>query len=43
VLYSLADPKTFVVLLIGLALAWGVHVGAQRVVQARIPETKWLL
>jgi Zn-dependent protease len=24
-------------------LAWGVHVGAQRLVQSRIPETKWLL
>ena len=24
-------------------MAWGVHVGAQRLVQSRIPETKWLL
>jgi Zn-dependent protease len=43
VLYSLADPKTFLVLLVGVLLAWGVHVGAQRLVQSRIPETKWLL
>jgi Zn-dependent protease len=42
-LYSLADPKTFVVLLLGVLLAWAVHVGAQRLVQARISETKWLL
>jgi Zn-dependent protease len=43
VLYSLADIQTFVLLLAGLFLAWGVHVGAQRLVQSRIPETKWLL
>lgn len=27
----------------GVLLAWAVHVGAQRLIQARIPETKWLL
>ena len=43
VLYSLGHPETFLYLLIGVLLAWGVHVGAQRLVQARIPETKWLL
>jgi membrane-associated protease RseP (regulator of RpoE activity) len=31
------------VLLVGVLLAWGVHVGAQRLVQSRIPDTKWLL
>jgi Zn-dependent protease len=43
VLYSLAHPDTFLVLLVGVLLAWGVHVGAQRLVQARISEAKWLL
>jgi hypothetical protein len=43
VLYSLAHPETFLYLLIGVLLAWGVHVGAQRLVQSRIPSTKWLL
>lgn len=42
-LYSLGHPETFLYLLVGLLLAWGVHVGAQRLVQSRIPETKWLL
>ncbi len=42
-LYSLGHPETFLYLLISVLLAWGVHVGAQRLVQARIPETKWLL
>ena len=42
-LYSLGHPETFVYLLIGALLAWGVHVGAQRLVQTRLPETKWLL
>jgi Zn-dependent protease len=43
VLYSLSHPKAFPLLLVGLLLAWGVHVGAQRLVQQWIPETKWLL
>jgi Zn-dependent protease len=43
VLYSLADLQTFLILLGGVLLAWAVHVGAQRLVQSRIPETKWLL
>jgi hypothetical protein len=43
VLYSLADIQTFLILLGGVLLAWAVHVGAQRLVQSRIPETKWLL
>jgi Zn-dependent protease len=43
VLYSLSHPKAFPLLFIGLLLAWGVHVGAQRLVQHWIPETKWLL
>jgi Zn-dependent protease len=43
VLYSLADLQTFLTLLAGVLLAWVVHVGAQRLVQSRIPETKWLL
>lgn len=42
-LYSLAHIETFLVLLIALALAWAVHVGAQRLVQSRMSETKWLL
>jgi Zn-dependent protease len=43
VLYSLGHPETFLVLLVGVLLAWGVHVGAQRLVQSRLPEAKWLL
>jgi Zn-dependent protease len=43
VLYSLSHPAAFPLLLIGLFLAWGVHVEAQRLLQSRIPETKWLL
>jgi hypothetical protein len=43
VLYSLDTPKIFLVLLVGLALAWAVHVGAQRLVQRFVPETKWYL
>ena len=42
-LYSLAHPETFLYLLVGVLLAWAVHVGAQRLVQSRMPETKWLL
>ena len=42
-LYTLGHPETFLLLLIGLLLAWAVHVGAQRLVQSRMPETKWLL
>src|ERR1700712_4473319 len=42
-LYSLAHPETFLLLFVGLVLAWAVHVGGQRLVQARMPETKWLL
>jgi Zn-dependent protease len=43
VLYSLAHPETFLYLLVGVLLAWAVHVGGQRLVQARMAETKWLL
>jgi Zn-dependent protease len=43
VLYSLSHPKVFPLLFVGLLLAWGVHVGAQRLVQRWMPEAKWLL
>jgi Zn-dependent protease len=43
VLYSLGQPKIFLVLLVGLLLAWLVHVGGQRLVQRLVPETKWYL
>ena len=42
-LYSLAHLDTFLILLLGVLLAWAVHVAAQRLVQGWIPETKWLL
>lgn len=42
-LYSLDKPETFLLLLVGLLLAWVVHVMGQRLVQSRIAETKWLL
>lgn len=42
-LYTLDTPKIFVLLLLGVLLAWVVHVAAQRLVQRLMPETKWYL
>lgn len=42
-LYSLGHPKIFLVLLVGLVLAWIVHVAGQRLLQRLVPETKWYL